>query len=328
MANERFYQGPHYDCLGIAYNGGTGVFTVQGALGRSLSAANPGHIVLPSKATPGAFTKYVVTANQSFIDDVGSSEIINNLFGFTTSVAWAVDTPFYIYAVGNDNEDAIAFMVSRVPGMKLSPVTASIGAPDDAVADDQFSFFSFDNIDETLYDQNPCLMIGSFRMQMSASDDWTVQTINNLDGIGCFQEGVAFAMAFAQFGASSGTYMKANGGTAMTWSTNNYIYYVDPFNRTCSIDMILSGNTATDGSGSVNMLTIVPFNAKTSQAYGLQESYWDGLTNQYEHFPQTVTSGNYFQCARQSGLNLLQHASFPDGDRYFANGFTYTIKSE
>jgi len=186
MANERFYQGPYWDNLGIAL--ASGVFTVQGARGRALSSANPAYIILQSQGTPGQFVKYTVTANQSFIDDVGVSEIIDNLFGLTTGVAYAQDIPFYIYAVPNDAETAIAFMISRIPHSTNSPVAALIGAPDDAVADIQASFFSFDSLDESVYDQNPCLNIGSFRMQMSASDDWTVTALGIRDGIGKWQQ--------------------------------------------------------------------------------------------------------------------------------------------
>ncbi len=256
MANRRFFQGTYFDNLGCALSGGT--FTIQDALGRALSTDNPAYIVLPSQATPGQFTEYRVTANQAFIDDAGSSEIIDNLFGFVTSIAVTEIVPFYIYAVPNDAETSIQFMISRVPGVETSPAAASIGAPDDAVADTQQSFWSLDNIDETLFDANPCLMIGSFRMVMSSSDDWTVQTIDDQDGTGKYQEERSFGMQAGQFGATTATFMLPNGGTVPIFSTQNYLYRVQK-NGYVNSQFSLSGDGGTDGADAVSTLLTIPF---------------------------------------------------------------------
>ena len=168
--------------IGFSYSGGT--FTVHDAQGTALSSTNPAFVRFQDKANPGYYKYISLEANQAFIDDAGSSEIINNLFGFPTGVAVANDVTFYIYAVANDDMDTVALMISRDPWATNSPAAANIGAPDDAVADAASDFWSLDNLDETVYDSNPCTRIGSFRMQMSASDDWTVQTINTTsDGI-------------------------------------------------------------------------------------------------------------------------------------------------
>jgi hypothetical protein len=173
--------------LGITYSAGT--FTIHGAEGTALSTpsetnGNPGFIRFQDKTTPGLVKYISVNANQNFIDDAGASEIIGNLFGFPTGVAVTTDQDFYIYAVSNDAMNAVAFMISRLSGCKVSPAAAKIGAPDDPVADTIDCFFAFDNLDETLYDANPAVCIGKIRMRMSTSDDWTVQALSNLDGIG------------------------------------------------------------------------------------------------------------------------------------------------
>jgi hypothetical protein len=81
-------------------------------------------------------SKYIsVEANQSFIDDNGASEIINNLFGYPTGVAVS-EARFFLYGVANDDQDTIQFMISPVSHLRTSPAAAAIGAPDDAVADD------------------------------------------------------------------------------------------------------------------------------------------------------------------------------------------------
>ena len=253
------FQGPYFENIGIAYNGGTGVFTVLSGNGDSFSATNPGIIVLPSKATPGEFTKFTITSDQSFIDDVGSSEIIDNLFGTETGVAWASAMPFYLYAVTNDDEDTIQFMIARVPHARTSPAAANIGAPDDAVADTQGSFFSIDNIDESVFDENPCLCIGSFRMVKSAADDWTVQTLTvGQDGVGLYQEEFFFTFPTGLFGAAAGGYIADNGGTAPAFTTNEFEYRVLRDGQ-LDANINLTGDAGTDGAGAVQTRVSLPF---------------------------------------------------------------------
>ena len=209
--------------LGISYSAPT--FTIHSADGTDLTVTNPGFIVLQGR-TAGRNQIIEITANQNFVDDAGSSEILNNLFGLTTGVAWAQDMPFYIYGVINDAENAIQFMIPRSPAATISPAAADIGAPDDAVADAQADFWSLDNIDETLFESNPCTCIGSFKMRMSSSDDWTVQAIDSDDGIGRFQENITFTMPEGQMGAAANTFVLANAGTEPQWVTQTIFYKI------------------------------------------------------------------------------------------------------
>ncbi len=245
--------------LGITYSSST--LSVTAAGGTALSASNPGYVVLASKGSPGQKKVFTVTANQGFIDDTGASEIIGNLFGLTTGVAVTTDIPFYIYAVSNDAETAVAFMTGRVPNLTTSPAVANIGAPDDPVADVQGSLFSFDNIDETLYDENPCACIGSFRMRMSAADDWTVQALGNADGIGNFNEETFFTVPRGHFGAASGKYFLDNGGTAPDDNAAVYKYRVNR-NGSCFISLFCPSLT-TAGVGAVTSRLAGPFGVST-----------------------------------------------------------------
>lgn len=244
---------PNYvENIGIDYNGGTGVFTVQGA-DATLSSTNIGYVTLQSKADPGELVSYSITADQNFIDDAGSSEIIGNLFGLTTSVAYGEDIPFFLYAVGNDDEDTIAFMISRNPAASVAPAAANIGAPDDAVADAQADFFSLENIDETLYDGNPCICLGAFRMQMSASDDWTVQTLDNTDGVGKYHEQTWFTMPTGVFGSASGTFWQSNAGTEPTFTTQTAKYKI---NRSGIVDFIVNLQDCNNSPSGANDLEL------------------------------------------------------------------------
>jgi len=319
--NNLRYQGPYYENLGITYSGGT--FTVRGATA-TLSATNPAYVVLPSKATPGAFTRYAITADQNFIDDAGASEIINNLFGLTTSVAYAQDLPFFLYAVTNDAESAIQFMISRVPDLRQSPATANIGAPDDAVADTQGSFFSLDNIDETLYDTNPCLMVGSFRMRMSASDDWTVQTLDDQDGIGQFQYSREFTFPTAAFGAATGTYIQDNGGTAPVFSTNEYLFRILPGSR-CEIQYFMDGDGGTDGAGAVVSFLTIPYIAvQNGNNFYAGAAYWNSTSITARVGGHAISAQNLTSWRGETG-DILTNDEMPSGSRNIYGTLQYKM---
>lgn len=246
--------------IGFTYNGGTGVFTIAGQDGTALSASNPAFVTLQDRSTPGLLMTIPVTANQTFIDDVGASQLIGNLFGLTAGVATTgVDIPFFLYAVCNNAENAIAFMISRFPNSTIAPISTKIGKIGSPIADTQGSFYCLPNITVTDYDLNPCIVIGSFRMRMSALNDWTVQTLLARDGIGHFQAGLQFAFPRGQFGAAAGKIFENNGGTAPDQPTGGYAYYIDYSNNRIFYQLAFPGiNIA--GVGAVNLQLALPFN--------------------------------------------------------------------
>jgi len=312
-ANLIFVVGGFVSNLGITYASNT--LSVASSDGTALSAVNPSYVVMQSSSNPGETVTYTVTANQGFIDDTGASEIINNLFGLPTGVAYTEDIPFYIYAVGNDAEDTIAFMISRVPGLSISPAVANIGAPDDAVADTQGSFFSFDNIDETLYDTNPCICIGSFRMRMSAADDWTVQALDIQDGIGRYQEGRAFTFPTGAFGAAAGTHWIDNGGTAPVFGTQTYNYYMY---LDGSVSLYYTGETVNNvPAGAVESRLSSPFYFDSNSIY-FSAQLDVGAAN--ENGNAEWTSSNYASFVARS-LNLVQNTDFAAGDNAYTRAF-------
>lgn len=240
--------------LGITYNAGTGIFTICAQNGSTLSASNPAYVTLPSKSAPGTLITILVTANQTFIDDNGASTIIGNLFGLTTSIAYVQDLPFWIYAVLNDAETAISFMLSRYPNTATSPVSGKIGKTGSAVADSQGSFFALENPTVTDYDENPCIVIGGIRMRMSASDDWTVQTLANTDGIGKLYQGVYFSMSAGQFGAATSSFMK---GAPPTFVSQALSYTVSLLNQLTFTGILL--NCSANGGDSAELSIASPY---------------------------------------------------------------------
>lgn len=166
--------------FGISLAAGT--FSITAANGVALGMGNPAYVTLSDKTNVGQYNAYVITSGWSFTDASGTSDITGNTFGNPTGVATGERT-FYIYLVVDDAGTGIQAMISDDPNATLSPVAAAIAAPDDAVATAQGDFWSMDNITEADWESNPCVKIGSFRMSMDGSDDWTVAALTSDVGI-------------------------------------------------------------------------------------------------------------------------------------------------
>lgn len=166
--------------LGMSLSAGT--FSIIAANGIALGDGNPAYATLSDKTNVGQLNTYSITTGWDFIDASGSSEIIGNTFGNPTGVATSARN-FYIYLVVNDAGTALQAMLSDNPNATLSPAAAAIGAPDDAVADSEGDFWSFDNITEADWESNPCVRIASILMSMDASDDWTVSALTSSVGV-------------------------------------------------------------------------------------------------------------------------------------------------
>lgn len=265
FANRVRLIGGHCENIGIAYSAGT--FTVQGADGVALSATNPAYVILQSKATPGNLVKYTITANQTFTDGA-SGTTATQRFGLTAGINASVDIPFYLYAVGDDTEAVIAFMIGRVPQYGDSPVSTKIGVSGAVVNVSQSDLFSLANITTTSYDTNPCLVIGSFRMRfVGATNSWTVQALNTFDGIGNFQENISFIFPVGQFGAASGKAFADNGGTAPADTSMGYGYRIEK-NGYCQTQIVFPSAT-TAGVGAVDLVWVLPIATRGGvSAYG------------------------------------------------------------
>jgi hypothetical protein len=309
--------------IGFTYDSGTGTFTVCGEDGEALSPTNPGFITLQDKNSPGLLVTIAVTANQDFIDATGASEIIGNTFGLTSSIAASVDVPFFLYAVANDTQDSIAFMISRYPNSATSPDVTRIAKPGVASATTQNGFFALEDIVRLDYDSNPCLGLGSFRMQMNASNDWTVQALNITDGINHFQEGKSFTFPPGQFGAATGGYFNNNGGTAPDADTKSYVYFVTQSNRVF-YNVTLAAVTV-PGVGAVTAQIALPFNRL--------ESGGDGTGHTNDSGAISVLSSRIFSSANDLelfatgdlGNVILQNQDFTAGISVTMSG-NYTIE--
>lgn len=251
---SRFVPG-YTENLGFSLSAGT--FSVQGAQS-ALSQDNAAYVVIPS-TTGGLQRVYRVVANQTFTDGASGS-VDDQRFGLISGDVWgANDIPFFVYAVENDAQTAVAFMISRNPAALLAPAAASIGKSGAIVNVGQGDFFSLANITVGDYDGNPCTYIGCFRMRfVGATNSWTVQTLNSTtDGVGLNFDNKLFNFPTGVQGAASGSFFIANGGTAPIWSVQQETYNIKR-NGNLTINFGANSNT-TPGAGAVTAALSLPY---------------------------------------------------------------------
>src|SRR5690606_36075643 len=273
---------------------------------------------IPNKTLPGLLNTYAINANQSFSDSAsGGSTIIGNLFGLPTGVSYNEDIPFYIYAILDDAETTPVFACSRIPTRTTSPAAANMGCPGTPTANTQGSMFIFSSVTIANYEQNPCVCLGSFRMRMSALDDWNVQALGNSDGFGLFNESTVFNFPVATFGAAAGTFLKDNAGTAPIFTTNSFTYTMDKAGRSLA-SYFMAGDGGADGAGDVITDMATPFIPEESQVIvnqvcALIYLIGAGLRIRSASYDSTVASGSFrFNTA---DLVNMTNADFTSGTR-------------
>jgi hypothetical protein len=264
--------------LGITLSAGT--FSITAANGSALSSTNRGYVTIRSTVTPGTLVTIPITANQSFIDDAGASTIIGNTFGLTSGTAYAQDIPFAIYAVADSTETSINFGISRYWAFTNSPVAGRLGKTGSAVATVTGSIFLFGNPTVANYASQSLLRIGWIRMRMSASDDWTVQTLGVNDGLRLQMIRGDWTFPTGVFGAAVGSYFRDNGGTAPTFdATSTYVYSLFEGGYFSFLINLVAGGA--DGVGAVEARLTTPF-ADTSNrvngiAFGANTGFSEGI---------------------------------------------------
>lgn len=253
---------PNYqENIGMAYAGGT--FTVQGARA-ALSQDNAAYVGIQDSTTPGLQRIYRVVANQTFTDGAGGSTATQR-FGLISGNVWgANDIPFFLYAVQNSAQTAIAFMISRTPSAKVAPAAASIGQSGAVVNVGQGDFFSLAAITTSNYAGQPATYLGCFRMQFTGgTNSWTVTALAaGIDGIGYNFNDRQFNFPVAVQGAAAGSFFLANGGTAPIWSAQQVTYRINR-DGVQTLNYAMNTNT-TAGVGAVDAILAMPYSFATS----------------------------------------------------------------
>lgn len=331
--------------LGLSLAAGT--LTITDASGSALSADNCGWVSVPS-TTAGRVVSLKVTAPASFNDDVHASSDLTNLgFGITESAAWGNDAPFFLYVVnrGNSNLDGAdgssVFALARSPCMYTSPSSANDIGDTGAIPtnDSQNVILILDDVTVANYTSLPMQLIGSIRMQWSAANtDWTVQTLGNTDGLGETALNNTFAtrwqMPQAQSGASAGTFWIANGGTAPTFSADQYKYELDRNGR-CHVEYYSTGDGGTDGAGAVNARLSLPYTIPSGQVdqFNGGIAYIEAATTLSSgsmgiHFFQETTSYVEFRYLDAAAVpTAVTNAMFSNGTRTARGSFTFNAFS-
>ncbi|MDX1532829.1 MAG: hypothetical protein R3230_01330 [Nitrosopumilaceae archaeon] len=310
--------------LSISYSSPT--LSVQSADGSALSSTNIASCAF--NETDGTIIRINKTSNESIEDASGTSNIVGNLFGTTTSRAWGNVLPFYLYAVCNDNRDEWHIFLSRMPHHTKAPASTEIGTPASAIADKNISFFCLSSITTTEYDGNPATLIGCIRATKDASDDWTFATMTTADGIGRFHEGTMFTFPTGQNGAASGSYMtNLVASTLPTFASQVYTYTVK-----ISGVVYLRCNAVTVNNtpaGTDTIFLSLPIDDTNQSFMVISNTYWDdGGVPIYDYGSISIgVSNQFFRLYDQNGTGVnstLSNAELASGDSiYYA--FIYTL---
>lgn len=271
--------------LGIAYSAGT--FTVQGATA-ALSASNPAYVTFQDPSTPGLLKTITVTANQTFTDGTGNLDTWQcgvpptNTADGSASSDWAQDMPFFLYAVLGTAND-VAFMIARNPCASTSPAAANISKTGTILNVDQTDMFSLLGGTIANYASRPCVCLGSFRMRNVVTGGnirYTVQSLSVNDGIGKFQEGIAFTFPAGVNNNYPSRYFSNGFGTLPVFGTNTFYYSINRSGLvTISINLI---GCTTSGVGATSTKMALPyanFGSLSQIGYSPSATWTNGATD-------------------------------------------------
>lgn len=320
--------------LGISY--AAGVLTIVDAQGTALGTSNPGFVTVPS-TTAGQFATLKVTTGQYFNDDAHASSNLTNFgWGITETANWANDMPFFLYAVNRGNADIdgtdgnSAFCIARNFAMSSTPAAAGNIGDLDAIpgTDDQTSILLLGSYTEANYTSLPCQMVGAIRMQWStATDDWTVQTLGNTDGLGKAQIDKTFAKLWTlptgQNGAMAGKHFNtADGSTALTFDPTNDVTYTIAQNGSCTAFWYFNSQSAA-GADATSVLFCIPYASNSSGPGRPVGSFRASIAGTTTIGAIFITAGGEVSApAAYQGASVLD-SSFSNTNDYFYGTLAY-----
>ena len=251
-----------------------GVLKITGTAGADLASDNPGTSRVPKTDYSGVTELTIVSSLTLNDDSHATSHLTNTGWGITETAHWANDMPFFLYVVNrlNSNVTGIdgdsSIFISRHPWLSKTP--SAVGKIGDHVTapttDGLDTIILMGTYTHASYTSLPCQMIGAIRMRWSTtSDDWTVQALAANDGIGSgYIEktfGTKWSYPMGQNGASAGSYLTPNGGTAPKWDNETYSYFIGR-NGLIYCNIFFNddgGGDGANGAGNVNSQLTLPF---------------------------------------------------------------------
>ena len=269
--------------LGLSFSSST--LKVVQANGDDLIENSPGYVYIPSNTT-GLTTRFKVNSpNHLFVDDTGTSDIVGEEFGTDAGTAWGNARPFFLYAVNSDDTDnGVAFAISPDWDINTTPATTHLGYHGNpaSTASDRNFFFLTDTDITTTHDGKPCVCLGFFTMTKSSSDDWSVGSLSDIEGIGVDRLNSAFRVEFSmplgQMGAESSNLFSAAGGSGEpTWATAgnmDRVYYILPGRKVLINYSTVGAGSCTNGSSSSDLWVHTPYEIDGSiGSYSVGHSY-------------------------------------------------------
>jgi hypothetical protein len=309
--------------LGMSLSGG--VLTLHSGSGAPLSATNYATVYLPSRSNVGREIRYVLTSNFT----LNESDLTNNRFNTQSGVAWNEDIAFFVYITGNTTDSGASVIMGVSPNKIQTPVAANIGVPAAANANGTDRMFLWSGTAVT-HASCPLVCIGSFRARKNASNQWTIQALDNQDGVGRFQTGRTFNMALGQFFA--GTYFTSGGFPTFTTQSMNYKITKNGF---CRLSFSLVGDGGGAGSGANEVRIFMPLEADFSQGGstfrrgGVGTALISASGGIRMNITYNIMAGQQRFGLYRSDVNnaLLTHVSFPAGNREIIGTLDYQIQT-
>jgi len=311
-----------------------GILTITGADGNPLSDTNPGFVVVPS-VTGGDMKSLKVSSDYLFHDDAHASSDLTNLgFGLTETVDWAEDVPFFIGVINradselNGTDGNSTFFITKNLIMRTSPSAADdIGDTTAIPVNDSADVILImgDNYTQANYVSLPTQITGAFRMQwVTSTDDWTVQTLENSDGIGATQiqrtSDRVYTMPKGQNGALASEFLGST-GVVPTWATPANVVYTYQINLEGWVSVNLQTNNAgaANETGQADVLSmVVPYptdsilysqtNGPQSPIYIRETGGGDGI-----HWARLNSGVTLLLLSDPSGAGSLLESDFSDG---------------
>lgn len=318
-----FLEGQNCTFCNLSFTHSAGTLTIAGADGTALSSSNPGLLTMPSNATAGQLVTFLITANQTLT----VSDMTGNIGNMTASTAYSNSFPLYIGFMADSSDTNLTGVVTWLPHITTAPATSTnIGDPSAANADQQYSAFAFDDITEANYTESNIGLIGSLTATKNASDVYTLDSLTVKDGVGKYNDNTYFTFATGLFGAGTSTYLKDNGGTAPTFSTNEVIYILNTEGYV-TIHHYMSGDGGTDGSAGVNSYAALPYefyqsiSDNISFGAGLVDTTAWGVEGVSCMQPESTT--NNIGVYRNTSANLIDNDDFGNGNRNWRTYINY-----
>lgn len=213
--------------VGFTYE--TGTFTITDVNGDPLSADNPAFITMPS-TTPGELVSIKVSAPASFDDFTGSSDLLNFFFGHDVAASSTVDEYFYLYQANvnnsenNGSDGNSCFFITKSTINTTPDDETLIGTTTAVPATDAIeNIMLLGDFTPATYVEKPCVLLIRFRMRFNKDDaDWTVQALDNFDGLVKLNEALTLFNNNGEFNYSDVSNAAANAfRNATSKSTGN-----------------------------------------------------------------------------------------------------------